>query len=337
MEKKPKISVIMPVYNGEKYLHTAMKSILDQTLADFEFLIMDDGSTDRTSQILEAYAKKDHRIKIFSQKNSGIVKSLNALAVHAKADLIGRMDADDISYPKRLQMQYEYLQKNPDTVLLGATCVVFREDKTKTGISDTFGEDFLNRWFLTYNCSFTHSLVVYRKETFIACGGYWQSEYPAEDYGLWIRMKRYGRIENLQHLLGEYRFNVGSISGKNFRKQIKIRNRLNEINFEDIYKHHEIPDVQKAKDALQNYFMDLHRRQIFSKLACLTGCFLVEKGEIKRAIPYFKWSFQLSKKRLDALLNLVFAHFKKAVYVSLDAYVRITTLQAQIRWFKTHD
>ncbi len=330
-----KISVIMPVHNGEKYLHTVIKSILDQTFHDFEFLIMDDGSTDRTAQILEVYAKKDRRIKIFSQKNRGIVASLNTLALHANAGLIARIDADDLAYPGRLQLQYEYMEKHPETVLLGTACKVFRDDKAKTGITDTFAEDFLNRWFLTYNCAFTHSTVMYRKQTFVACGGYWEGEYPAEDYGLWIRMKKHGRIENLINVLGDYRMNIHSISGKNFKRQIKVRNRLNKINFEDIHSAGEIPHLDAVTAALEQYEMDRHRRQVFTKLACLTGCFLVREGEIKRAIPYFKWSFWVSKKRLDALANLLLAHFNIAVYISIDAYVRLRTLTPQIRWFIT--
>lgn len=336
--RTPKISVIMPVYNGEKYLHTVIKSILDQTFGEFEFLIMNDGSTDRTAQILEAYGKKDRRIKVFQQKNSGIVNSMNMLIFHAKTDLIARIDADDIAYPKRLELQYEYMKTHPETVLLGTTCIVFRDNIAKRGITDSFSEDFLNRWFLTFNCAFTHSTVMYRKKAFAASGGYWPSEYPAEDYGLWIRMKKFGTIENLKNILGEYRLNVQSISGNNFRKQIKVRNRLNAVNFEDIYRDKEIPDLQKVTDALQNYIIDRHRRQVFGKLACLTGCFLIQKGEIKRAVPYFKWSFAINKKRLDALLNLILSHFHTAVYVSIDIYVRLRTITPQIRWFKTpHD
>jgi len=333
--RTPKISVIMPVYNGEKYLHTVMKSMINQTFTDFELLIMDDGSTDRTSEILKSYTKRDRRIKVFQQKNSGIVKSLNALAALAKADFIARMDVDDIAYPKRFEIQYEYLKTHPETVLLGTTCIVFRNGIKKTGINDAFAEDFLNRWFLVFNCAFTHSSVMFGKKAFISSGGYWQSEYPAEDYGLWIRMKKYGRIENLKILLGEYQLNVDSISGKNFRKQIKVRNRLNGINFEDVYANDEIPSLDLVEKTLQTYRMDRHRKQVFAKLSCLTGCYLVQKGEIKRAIPYFKWSLKMSKKRLDALLNLLFAHFRKAVYVSIDVYVRFRTLNPQIRWFRT--
>lgn len=328
----------MPVYNGEKHLHTSMKDILDQTFRDFEFLIMNDGSTDRTTQILEAYAKKDTRIKIFTQKNRGVVASLNALASHAKADLIARMDADDTAYPQRLELQYHYMEKHPQTVLLGATYKTFHEKWGFRGLSDTFAEDFLNRWFLTYNSPFVHSSVMFRKEVFAACGGYWKSESPAEDYGLWIRMKNFGNLENLQTVLGEYHFRFGSTSGKNFRKQVNARNKLNKINFEEIYKNNQIPDLKKVDEALEKYSANNQRRNLisnFSKLACLTGCFLVEKGAIKRAIPFFKWSWAHGKDRFDALLNLALIRIKRSMYFSADAYVKFRTAIIKIRWFKT--
>lgn len=331
----PKISVIMPVYNGEQYLHTAMKSIIDQTFRDFEMLVMDDGSTDRTAQILEAYAKKDHRIKIFRQRNKGIVESLNTLSSHARAELIARMDADDVAYPQRFAMQYAYMESHPKTVLLGTTCVVLKNGTEKKGVTDTFREDFINRWFMVFNCPFVHSSVMFRKKAFTECGGYWNGEYPAEDYGLWVRMKKYGRMENLQEILGEYRQNVESVSGANFKKQVKMRNRLNRTNFEDLYGADEIPSLDRIQSALENCDLDRHRRQVFSKLACLTGCLFVEKNQAKRAIPYFRWSFRLSKKRLDSLLNLFLARLKKSVYFSIDGYIKLRTMIPQIRWFKT--
>ncbi len=324
----------MPVYNAEKYLRDSINSILNQTFTEFELLMMDDGSTDGSRKILDEYAKKDGRIKIFSQKNQGIVKSLNSLAKEAKADLIGRMDADDLAYPTRLETQYNYLKTHPHTVLLGTSCVVFREDTKKTSISDTFAEDLLNRWFLTLNCGFRHCTIIFKKKTFEECGGYLESEYPAEDYGLWIRMQKYGDIENLNDVLGEARMIIGSVSGKNFRKQIKVRNRLNAANFEIVYKDGTIPTIEQIEKSLRTYVINNHRRHLFAKLACLTGCFLVQKGELKRAAKYFWWSIKTSKKRFDALANLLLCRFGRAFYVSLDAYVKIRTITPSIRWFK---
>ena len=128
----PKISVLMPVHNGEKYLAEAIKTILDQSFADFEFLIMDDGSTDSTPQIL----------KEFALANAGIVKSLNRLVDESRTDLLARQDADDISYPDRFKLQYEYMQKHPETVLLGTLTKFFIEGMPgKDHPNDGFAED----------------------------------------------------------------------------------------------------------------------------------------------------------------------------------------------------
>ncbi|MCP8319033.1 MAG: glycosyltransferase, partial [Candidatus Methylarchaceae archaeon HK01B] len=117
--KSPKITILMSVYNGEKYLREAIDSILNQTFKDFEFLIINDGSTDRTVEILRSY--HDSRIKIITnEKNMGLTKSLNKGLKIARSEYVARMDADDISYPRRLEVQYEYMKKNPDVGIVGS-------------------------------------------------------------------------------------------------------------------------------------------------------------------------------------------------------------------------
>lgn len=325
----------MPVFNAEKFIAFTLGSALNQTFKDFELLIMDDGSKDKSRKIIEQYAKKDHRIKLFSQENQGLVKTLNTLVGHAQCDLIARMDADDLAYPDRLEIQYNYLQKHPETVLLGTPCVVFyEEDQSKIRITDTFAEDFLNRYFMNYNCAFMHSAVIFRKEVFKKCQGYLEKEYPAEDYGLWIRMKKHGKVENLRDILNEIRMNTHSVSSKNFRKQIRVRNRLNKENFEDLYQNDEIPAVKEIQKGLRTYLMDAHRKKIFGRMACLTGCFLVEKGETAKSISYFQYAFRLDKSRIDALFNLLFVRFGFAFYCTVDAYIRYITATPQIRFFR---
>lgn len=114
-----KVSVIMAVYNGERFLAEAIESILRQTFTDFEFLIMNDGSTDRTQEILEKYRKKDNRIKVFVQENKGLAQSLNFLIKQTKGEYIARMDADDISLPKRLYLQVKYLDQHKEKGVVG--------------------------------------------------------------------------------------------------------------------------------------------------------------------------------------------------------------------------
>lgn len=113
-EKPPLVSVVMPAYNAERFLAEAIESILSQSFTDFEFLIMDDGSTDSTWQILQDYTKKDERIKLFQQENKGVAFSLNYLISQAKGEFIARMDADDLSHPNRFQLQVDYLIQHPE-------------------------------------------------------------------------------------------------------------------------------------------------------------------------------------------------------------------------------
>ena len=112
MNREPKISVIMSVFNGSKFLADAIQSILNQTFKEFELIIIDDGSTDNSLNIIRSFESGDSRIKVISKLNEGLAKSLNAAISASQGDFIARMDADDISYKNRLEKQYEYMQKN---------------------------------------------------------------------------------------------------------------------------------------------------------------------------------------------------------------------------------
>jgi len=156
----PLVTVLMPVYNAERFLSEAMDSIVGQTLTDFEFLIIDDGSTDRSYEIIRSY--KDDRIRLVqNETNLGITASLNKGIQLARAALIARMDADDISYPDRLQKQYDYLTSHPDCALLSTFARVITEDKQTVYIERT------NSHYFYYNLTFAtpiyHPTVMYVK------------------------------------------------------------------------------------------------------------------------------------------------------------------------------
>src|SRR5512135_1833139 len=120
MSDPPLISVCMPVYNAERYIARAVESILGQTFGDFEFLILDDGSTDGSLEILRRYANHDPRIRLTSRPNKGLPPSLNELVDQARGEFIARMDADDVALPERFARQVEYLRAHPDCVLVGS-------------------------------------------------------------------------------------------------------------------------------------------------------------------------------------------------------------------------
>jgi glycosyltransferase involved in cell wall biosynthesis len=122
--KPPLISVLMAVHNGERFLAEAVQSILDQTLPDFEFLIVDDGSTDRTPFLLDDFARRDSRVRVLPQANQGLTQSLNTLLGEARSEFIARMDADDVSHPERFAAQVDYLRRHPACAAVGTGAVV---------------------------------------------------------------------------------------------------------------------------------------------------------------------------------------------------------------------
>ncbi len=324
----------MAVRNEEDWLDATLQSIASQTYKNFELLVMDDGSTDRTPEILEKFAENDPRIKIFRQENKGNAESRNTLVRHAASSLIANMDGDDLAYPQRLEAQYEYMQKHPETVLLSTYArIVEIGGSEPPRMSTAFEEDELNRWYLSVIPPFIHSSVMYRKEAFFKAGGYRPDEYPAEDYGLWIRMKSLGKINTAPRLLTEYRFHRKGVSANNYRLQIERRDGLNLKNLEDLYAENEIPPVERALKLLERYDLNPRQRKILAKLACITGCFYVKKNAYNKAKPYFGLALKMDWRRVDALLNFLIGIFGKSFLISLDNYPLKRKIMLKIHWF----
>src|SRR5213082_3006291 len=129
----PVVSVLMPVYNAQRYLPAAVESILGQTFRDFEFIIIDDGSTDRSGEILRKFAAEDPRIKLISRPNTGYVVALNEALSCASGEFVARMDADDISLPTRFERQVAYLREHTDCVLVGTNVITMDSDGAMIG------------------------------------------------------------------------------------------------------------------------------------------------------------------------------------------------------------
>ncbi|MCX2740009.1 glycosyltransferase family 2 protein [Pontibacter anaerobius] len=204
-----KVTVLMPVYNAEKYIAEAIESILCQSLSDFEFLIVDDGSTDKSAEIIHSYT--DSRIRfVQNQQNMGIAATLNKGIYLASASYIARMDADDISYPNRLLRQYTYLQQYPDCSLVGARTATISEAGRFLWKDDLPGE--CTYYNLTFFCSIYHPTVMFRKETVMEAGMYILPY--AEDYELWCRLSRKNKLHVLPEVLLDYRLSSKSTSNQ---------------------------------------------------------------------------------------------------------------------------
>ena len=182
----PRVTVLMSVYNGEKHLRQAVESILAQTFTDFEFLIINDGSTDGTRDILQSYT--DERLRILDQDNRGLVRSLNTGLRLARGQYVARMDADDVSHPTRLELQIQVLDSNPNIHLVAAFCRLIDRDGRLLDRGETETDGIYSLWILQFRNVYVHGSVTYRRRPVVDLHGYSKECLHAEDYDLWLRM-----------------------------------------------------------------------------------------------------------------------------------------------------
>ena len=205
------ITVLMPVYNGEKYLKEAIDSVLGQTFADFELLIVNDGSTDNTVKLIEEYS--DKRIRLINRANGGVSAALNTGLKEAKGKYIARFDADDVCYPYRLERQYAFMEANPGYIVIGSDADYMSEegDPLFKYINIGHTPEEIEERINTY-CPFVHSSVFYLKDPVIISGGYEVNAHSFEDYFLWMRLIKKGKLLNFTDPLIKVRFNSSSVT-----------------------------------------------------------------------------------------------------------------------------
>ncbi|MGB6191197.1 MAG: glycosyltransferase [Terracidiphilus sp.] len=207
----PTVSVVMCVFNGERFLHEAAESILAQSFRDFEFIVIDDGSSDSTPLILDAFAGRDARLKVHHEPHLGLIASLNKGCGLARGEYIARMDADDIAKPDRLALQMEFMKGHPDIGVLGGAVELMDSDGRTIACSQNPPEDAEIRKALQHRCPLWHPTVVFRREVFAQAGGY-RSVVDAEDYDFWLRVAERFQMANLSSVLLQYRLHPGQTS-----------------------------------------------------------------------------------------------------------------------------
>jgi glycosyltransferase involved in cell wall biosynthesis len=219
----PKISVLISVLNGEKYLAQAIESILSQTFGEFEFLIMDDGSTDSTPSILAHYAQQDNRIRLFRHATrQGVASSSNELLELARCDWIARLDADDIALPHRLQAQWTFVQTHPKTVLLGGGIQHIDEHgKLLPHIWIPYDGTARSAWELCFANNFPHSATFYRRDVALQVGGYEIRRF-GEEYRLWVRCIGKGELHTLQQVVTHYRIHQQSATALDIQENEQV-------------------------------------------------------------------------------------------------------------------
>jgi glycosyltransferase involved in cell wall biosynthesis len=193
-----KVSVVIPVHNGEKYLAQAIESVLAQTFRDFELLIVDDGSTDGSRAIAELYARHDGRIRVFSQPNRGVAAAGNRGLQEANGEWVARLDADDVFHPEKLERQIAFINHYPAVKLVGTLAWFINRDGRRLGLVGTEGpfrpEEFHRLAGENSPVYFVHSSTLMHGPTVLAIGGYREPFVLAEDVDLWIRMAERGHL-----------------------------------------------------------------------------------------------------------------------------------------------
>lgn len=284
--KTPMVSVIIPVFNGAKFLKEAVMSVMKSSYKNFEILLVDDGSSDTSKHICYELEKKYKRtIRFFPMpKNNGLGRVLNFALKIAKGKYIARLNQDDVQLPHRLKTEVEYLEKHKNIVAVGSWNKLF-DEKGNTQILQFLptDEDIKNVWLLV--SPFSDPTTMYRKNVAIKVGGYIQSYWPADDTQLWYRMGMAGKLANIQKSLVNVRWHRDAGSVKYFRRMAVVTYRMHR------WAH---DNVQHAPWYIQAWWV----------IQFLSGLVLP---------PQFNWSVYWKIKKLIAAYNAARHSLSRAV------------------------
>ena len=219
----------MTVYNAERYLAEAVESILNQTFGDFEFIIIDDGSADRSLGILRGYEARDPRVRVISRPNTGIVTAANEGMGAARGRYIARMDADDRAVPERFAKQVAYLDARPDCVLVGSRVMIMDPYGSPAAESGhALDHEAIEAELLTVRggWALVQPSVMMRTEAVREVGGYRGRHNVSEDHDLFVRLAEIGRVANLPDVLLWYRRHYKSVTHTLYDQQREVKERI---------------------------------------------------------------------------------------------------------------
>ena len=284
MDNSPTISVLMPVFNSEQFASEAIESITNQTFKDFEFLILDDASTDKSFEIIKEFEKKDSRIKVSqNEKNLGVVASRNKLLNLSKGKYIAWLDSDDIAIENRLEKQINFLENHPEIGMVGSNATIIDENNNKIGKWLFETEPQKLKIELFFHSPFLSSSVMIRKSCLPQ--NFYDSRFPvSEDFGLYSKISEHCETANIAEFLVKYRINSKGLSKSNTEKMEKLSVqvikehaerlgiKLEENTIKNLRKPvtaskialKEIPEIEKSLILLKNLFIN---KDCFNKTA----------------------------------------------------------------------
>ncbi len=276
MNQLPLVSVALAVYNAAKYLPAAIDSILSQTFPDFELIVINDGSTDKSLKILQRYAVQDPRIRLFSRENRGIARTRNEMTQLAQGEFITVMDADDLMLPDRLANQVAFLQKHPHVVCVGgahefideAGRVLFRKE-------DPENDAEIQQLALKGHTPINHPSAMIRRAALIQVGGYPEYMSTVGDLDLFLRLGEVGQLANLKVTVLKYRQHASSISE---RKQLA--------------------QIDDKREACERAWQ---RRGIQGEFTATKPWRPVDRVSLHEFLLDYGWKFFVTGRRLDAI------------------------------------
>ncbi len=218
----PRISVVLAIYNGERHLDDAVRSVLGQTFTDFELIIVDDGSTDSTARLLAGWTTADPRVRVVRQENRGLTASLNIGVGMASGTYIARQDADDVSMPDRFARQASHLDADAAVAAVGSSAAVIdRTGATVGGLTAAVGAQAVRTGLLTLRTTPVHGSMMMRREALLAVGGYRDAFRAGQDYDLWLRLSERFDLDNLPGVLYQWRLDRDSVYTSRRALQLK--------------------------------------------------------------------------------------------------------------------
>jgi glycosyltransferase involved in cell wall biosynthesis len=213
MGSTPTISLVMSVYNAGRFLRPAMDSVLAQTFGDVEYIVIDDGSSDGSPQVLRDYAARDPRVRLTLRENKGLTLTLNEGLAQARGEFVARMDCDDVSLPDRFEKQLAYLRADPRRVCAGGHFELIDEKgRLLTRLRPPSEDEAIQKLLLAGHTAICHPAAMMRREAVMRVGGYDPYFKTTQDLDLWLRLGEVGRLGNVPEVVLKFRQHGGSVS-----------------------------------------------------------------------------------------------------------------------------
>jgi glycosyltransferase involved in cell wall biosynthesis len=317
MDKTPILSVLMPVFNSELFVAEAIESILNQTFKDFEFLILDDTSTDKSSRIIKDFEQQDSRIKVYqNEKNLGVVESRNKLISLSKGKYIAWLDSDDIAFEKRLEKQINFLEAHPEIGMAGAFPIIIDENGNKIRKWQFETDPQKLKIELFFHSPFLSSSVMIRKSRLPQ--DFYDSKFPvAEDFDLYSKISEYSEIANIAKFLVKYRINSKGLSKSNTEKMEQLSIQVIKEHAERLgikLEENTIKDLRKAKKTSKIALEEI--AEIESSLISLKNLLSKNNYFDKKAVNGViqKYWFEACRKSTYNGLKILGIFFKSVLY-----------------------